>query len=795
MRKAVLAICAILAVAGVLYAGYHVAASAEPPRQGEPVDVWPTASVRLAVAISDYPLFYEQGEGYSGFFADLLQQAPLQDRQWVATPLNRDDALAAVAARSVDLALAPRTRGDASADGLAFSPPLLSASVSLFSADAMIPMGGYGDKDVAWYGPDGVAQLVVRLGATPVSMLSPTDCIRAAASRQATACAIDENLGQAAVALLGLDNLYITGESLGVVEYTFVWAESEAQVGAAVRSWLTNVDDNGVLAVLRRKWLGERVARAVSGGVPTTIAVGLALACGLSMSVSLALAARYRGLRRLMRSRQTEWRDSQARYRTLLESTTDAVFVLGSDQTTIVQANGRAEEITGYAGAELLKTRFDQLVPARQRRLMREWFVDGSDGSRAEEVPLVRKDGSVATVEMRIRNLDIAGAAVRLCLVRDTTEQKSLLREVRRVRDVADRIFEHTTNGVVTVDSDCRVVSCNGPLLQALGRDGDTVGQPIDSVLHTEGPAVIDLVHSALAEGNTQRSHVSLLDSGGRPVPSAVVVSPLRDEQAISGAVLVFTTISEESKAREESQRLGVLSALGQVSGVLAHDIRNRVAGVNVGVQYLAEKYPPEDPRRQSMEYIRTETEKVVQIIDDILMLIRPGRVDKTLCRVSDIVQGVVRSQAAYAFGREVTVTAIVSQEPMLVHADFVQLERALANLVKNGIEAAPQGGSVQVAADRIVRGLGGRDGDGRPRSDAITVRIRVSDDGPGIPAGVRARLFQLFASEKNGGTGLGLYITKRIIDDHGGSIEVEPREGRGTTFTVLLPGVNERET
>ena len=795
MRKLALAICAIVTVAGVLYAGYRLAwpgpASAA---QTDATNDWPSSAVRIAVAVVDYPLFYATGDTYAGFFADLLEQAPLRGQQWVATTLAQGDAIAAVNARSVDLALVAEPRGQRN-DDLEASPPLLTGSVSLLSADPVPPIDGYAGKEVAWFGPDGVAGLVLRLSATPVSVLSADDCVRSAASRQAAACAIDENLGSASASQLGLQGLYVTGEALGSVEYRLVWAPADARVAAAVQSWLATLEETGALSALERKWLGTPVVESSSPGFPTTVAAALGVLCGLAVLTSVGFAARYRSLRRTIRSRQIDWRDADARYHGLLDVTNDAVFVLDQDQSTIVEANGRAEELTGYTRAELLQTRFHQLVPARQRRLLREWFLDGADGGRAEEMPLVRRDGSVATVEMRSRITEDGSQTVRLCLVRETTQQKSMQREVARVTELTDRLLEGTTNGVATVDADCLVTSCNRALLQAIGYDGDAVGQALASVLRTEGQPVSVSVQSALTEGTTQRGQVSLIAAGGRPVPSSVIVSPLRDEQAISGAVLVFTDMSQESKAREEWQRLGMLSALGQVSGVLAHDIRNRVTSVQVGVQYLAGKFPPEDPRRQSLEFIRTETDRAVQIIDDILMLIRPGRVDKTPCRISDIVEGVVRSQAAYAYTRGVNVAATLTQETLLVRADAVQLERALSNLVKNAIEAMPQGGTVRMAADLTSHAVEGREREAPLRLSARAVRIRVSDDGPGIPPGIRAKLFQPFASEKEGGTGLGLSITKRIVDDHGGSIEVESREGRGTTFTVLLPAISERET
>ncbi|MHB0875463.1 MAG: ATP-binding protein [Anaerolineae bacterium] len=794
MRKPALLALVILVVAGVLYAGYRLAGSPRSPDvAADAAAAWPDAPVRIAVAVEDYPLFYRDGDTYYGLLADLLQQSPLGGQKWIASTLSEEDAIAAVSARSVDVALLALGE-DTAGESLATPAPIISGNVLLLSTDRVPPEEGYAGRNVAWYGPQTIAGLLLRLGATPVSVLSPDDCVRQAATRQAAACAVEEHIGAASVSRLAIDGLYTTGAPLGAIDYALVWPSDDPQVGTAVGAWLGALRRNGVLAVLEQKWLGVAVVTSAAQGFPAGVVAALGALCAAAVLTAAGLAAHNRTLRRTIRSRQTQWRDAESRYRSLLDGTSDAVFVLDQDQSAIVQANKRAEEITGYSGEELARTRFHQLVPARQRRLLREWFLDSGEGARGEEIPLVRRDGTVATVQISSRSVE-GGQGGRLCVLSDATERRSLQREIRRVTQLADRILESMNNSVVTVDADCRVVSCNRALLQVIGRDGDVAGTALDALLKVEGQPLSDLVRVALSEGTTQRANVVLVESGGRHTPSTLTVSVLRDEQASSGAVLVFTDMSQEGKMRDEWQRLAMLSALGQMSGVLAHDIRNRVSGVHVGVQYLAEKFPPEDPRRQSMEYIRTETDRVVQIIDDILMLIRPGRVDKTPCRIADIMEGVVRSQAAYAYQRRANVTAALPPESLLVRADAVQLERALSNLVKNAVEAMPQGGTVQVTADLTTQIVEGNGAGPSSRRTASMVRIRVNDSGPGIPPGIRARLFQPFVSEKEGGTGLGLSITKRIVDDHGGSIEVESREGRGTTFTVLLPAIGERET
>jgi signal transduction histidine kinase len=279
---------------------------------------------------------------------------------------------------------------------------------------------------------------------------------------------------------------------------------------------------------------------------------------------------------------------------------------------------------------------------------------------------------------------------------------------------------------------------------------------------------------------------ITLSHADGREATYSVTATAMQDdEERVSGVILVLTPAVEDRGSSAEYQRLATLSTLGQMSGVLAHDIRNRVTGVHVGVQYLAEKFPQDDPRRQAMEYIRAETERVTEVIDDILMLIRPGKLDKQACHVAEILDRVIRALAPMSQGRHVEVTATMPALLPNITGDPVQLERALSNLVKNAIEAVPEGGKVRILAEPVSA-----QGNGRLHGE---VRIRISDNGPGIPPNIRAKLFQPFVSEKIHGTGLGLSVVKRVIDDHGGTIEVDSSPGHGTTFTVVLPAVSER--
>jgi len=784
MRRRLLA-AAILAVACVaLIAGYYLsqqeAGVAAFLQHSEGPD-WPDRPVSVGIAVWGTPMFSESEGQFSGLFADLFREVPMNGRPWTITRLDADDASLAVRTQSLDYALLARTDGQ-DLEGLSLSLPLVTSRLAFFSVDTSPREPSFEGQLVSWYGPDGCHHLLLRLGAEPIKAASAQDCLTKAASREVHACLIDEDMGLANAAQAGLaSDLRLVGPSPGAVEYLLVCRSGNRWATEAMQSWVTEVTTKGTLEALRREWLGSPIASGPASSYRTPFLVTLCL-CLLSIGAAGILAAKNHALMRASRGQVAQQSDSDEKYRALFESANDAIFILAPGHWRIVDANRRAEELTGYDREELARMRFGQLLPARYGRALHQWLLHDLERGRIEEMPLIRSDGSIATVEISSKIISNSTRDVCFCIVRNITVKKQMQRQLERTARFSQTILEHMTNPVLTVDPDGYITSHNRASEEILvPANGEVENRHIDDVVRAQVQKLGDLVRKTVDSNAPTRATLDVVDSAGNDVTCRVVVSPMSEGGPVSGALLIFTDTDQTATVRGEHDRLATLSMLGQMSGVLAHDIRDRVTGIHVGVQYLAEKLAPDDPRKQSMEVIRTETERTVQIIDDILMLLRPGELEKAPCRPADLVERVMRSYAAIAQKQKVELIAEVAPNMPIMSADVIKLERALGNLVKNAIQAMQDGGRVKLAADTVSE---------NGSSERLKVRFRISDDGPGIPAEVRARMFEPFVSRRRGpgGIGLGLYITKRIIDDHKGSIKVESRPNKGTSFTIVLP-------
>jgi len=328
--------------------------------------------------------------------------------------------------------------------------------------------------------------------------------------------------------------------------------------------------------------------------------------------------------------------------------------------------------------------------------------------------------------------------------------------------------FQSMKDGLLVADIEGRITLANRAASEILGHES-LEGRSIGEVL---GDKEI-VMREGLERGVVVvRREVEVRKGDGGIVPLGMSVSPLRGEGGgIRGVVVVFSDMSEAREIEEERRRLDRLALLGEMSAVVAHEIRNPLAGIGAGVQHLAEKMGREDARYESLEMIMRESERVNRIIEDILMISRPVRLHLAPCNVVEVIEEVLGRFEGKAESKGVKVSKYYSPVVPLVRGDGVKLGQALSNLILNGIEAMPDGGELRV----MVTSEGGY------------VEVEVRDSGLGIREEDRGKIFEPFWSRKPGGTGLGLAIAKRIIEEHGGEIEVESEEGKGSVFRVRI--------
>jgi two-component system sensor histidine kinase HydH len=225
-------------------------------------------------------------------------------------------------------------------------------------------------------------------------------------------------------------------------------------------------------------------------------------------------------------------------------------------------------------------------------------------------------------------------------------------------------------------------------------------------------------------------------------------------------------------QTEEQLRRADRLSALGELSAGMAHEIRNPLGSIKGAVEILRDDYASDHPKYEFIKILLKETDRLNHIVQEFLGFARPKNPEFQLVDLNEAIDSVLLLTAQEARKAGVTVQKKMDSSIGKRSLDASLLKQAFLNLILNAIQAMPRGGVLSVESS-----LG---------SGAVTVKI--SDTGMGITEENRKKLFSPFFTTKKNGTGLGLAITYRIIENHRGTITVDSEPGKGSTFTIRIP-------
>jgi signal transduction histidine kinase len=225
-------------------------------------------------------------------------------------------------------------------------------------------------------------------------------------------------------------------------------------------------------------------------------------------------------------------------------------------------------------------------------------------------------------------------------------------------------------------------------------------------------------------------------------------------------------------QTEEQLRRADRLSALGELSAGMAHEIRNPLGSIRGAAEILKDDYAPDAPKREFIQILIKETDRLNRIVQEFLDFARPKQPEFQPADLNEVIESVLTLVAQEARKANVKVEKRLDPSIGKRSLDTGLLKQAFLNLVLNAIQAMPAGGAL--AVESALRNN--------------VVEVKVSDTGTGIAEENLKKLFSPFFTTKKNGTGLGLAITYRIVRNHKGDIDVESGPGKGTTFTVRIP-------
>lgn len=368
--------------------------------------------------------------------------------------------------------------------------------------------------------------------------------------------------------------------------------------------------------------------------------------------------------------------------------------------------------------------------------------------------------------------------AVILFVLLFTRQRYSLLAEEhRKVQTYTGLVLDNIADAVVATDSAGVLTVCNKAAEHLLGLNAaEVLGKPHQRVIQDDA---LLLVQTHREQAPVEYAETVFTTGSGDQRFLAVSTSLIRSAGGdIDTVVSIARDVTEQRRAQEQLQRRDRLTAMGELAGGIAHEIRNPLNAINIIAQrFQSEFEPAEDAEefRKLNRTIRSEVQRVNNIITQFLEFARPPRLALERTDMSHILRDSVDVITSQALVKHVQVQLLVD-ESLPVLADREKMQQVFLNLLQNALDAVDEGGEIKCIACR--------------RSGRVMVSI--ADNGPGIPEELQSKIFNLYYTTKSSGTGLGLSIVHQIIGEHGGEITVTSSEGTGTTFRIIFPPLRE---
>ena len=342
-------------------------------------------------------------------------------------------------------------------------------------------------------------------------------------------------------------------------------------------------------------------------------------------------------------------------------------------------------------------------------------------------------------------------------------------------------------NGVLAIDREGSLVILNDEArrLFALEPGDDIIGTPYADVLH-QHPDIVRVLGGAFELKSLPNRAELRLKSTDTVI--GYTLSLVRDgDGETAGAALFFKDLTHVEQIEERERLRDRLAAVGEMAAVMAHEIKNPLAGIEVLAGLLRRKAPDNHDVQSLVGDIISEAKMANAIVQEVLAFVRPVRLQVDRTQLVDAVSSAVALADGKATRGAITVGVSLPKDLPALDADQYQLTQVFCNLLINAYEALEGHGRIEITA-RIAH----TSAEGALLPDGHvavpTVVVDIADDGPGMPRNVAEKIFNPFFTTKAQGSGLGLAIVRKIVDAHEGRIDMTTVDGRGTKFRVTLP-------
>ncbi|WP_106769503.1 PAS domain S-box protein [Paenibacillus faecalis] len=353
-----------------------------------------------------------------------------------------------------------------------------------------------------------------------------------------------------------------------------------------------------------------------------------------------------------------------------------------------------------------------------------------------------------------------------------TSQLKQMVDENQSVKEYLESVINQTADAIHTTDIHGTIISVNKAFEQLYGwKSHEAIGRRLELVpaeLKDEERERWRRLRAGERLGSVETVR---LRKDGSIIEVSISTSPIQDKMGnITSMVSVSRDVTERNRMEELLRQSEKLTTVGQLAAGVAHEIRNPLTTLRGFLQLQQQTHKVNS---EHISLMLSELDRINLIVSEFLILAKPQAVCFQQKDLRDIMNDVISLLSSQARLYDIEFSFHYMNEPALVHCEENQLKQVFINVIKNAVEAMPDGGYVTIEI--------------APHSPQ-QVAVRIIDQGEGIPEDLLPHVGEPFITSKETGTGLGLMVSQRIIQGHQGILEIESEEGLGTTVTILLP-------
>lgn len=353
-------------------------------------------------------------------------------------------------------------------------------------------------------------------------------------------------------------------------------------------------------------------------------------------------------------------------------------------------------------------------------------------------------------------------------------------REARREREFTSQLLEGLVSAVAAVDENDRIRSANAAFFKIF--PGASIGASIHEKFSSEGAMKMLEAATATRVDQAQYRGRWVAPAGQDPVVNQVFdiySSPLAIEDS-RGQIVTLVDVTEAAEAERDLRRQESLAAVGQATAQVAHEIRNPLGSIRLGVAMLRDNVRDQEGLN-TIDLVERGIKHLNKLVVDVAQFSRRKALEASDVDLHEVINRSLELVADKIKEKDTVVKKDLLDRRVVGHWDPDQLRQVLVNVIGNAIDASAKRAPIMISTEIVT--LDSSEGMTNRRA-----RLAVADEGQGIDSATLARIFEPFYSTKKRGTGLGLAIVKQIVEQHGGTISVQSEVDKGTRFTIDLP-------